>query len=674
MRYSCTVRTHLRILLAILAPVLLLTALSPARLHASPDSAADSDAASITTTLYPGWNIVGWVGPATPVSELFEAIPELTQVLAWDAEVGRYRLATPTRTDHGLSLTRGGGLWLEIGGDAAIEWNRAVSDEYVLLMLRTGWTLVGWTGEDGTSVEEALGRLGGALDAAARWDAEAGRYRVHHPGIQAVGDFSTVNHGDALWVHLGSTTRWAQPGTGRVVFEFDDEIPPDSRAEMREEMGRVMAFFGQRLGVHHGEITLSVSRTGGCASKPGFIKLNHPWCVAHEYFHILQFALAEGHQHGPTWLLEGSATYMEELYDDGLEFRRWVAPAAASHVASIRTPEAAPKGRLNYHLGFIAADWLRERAGEPALLDYYRQLPSSGSWEEAFATAFGLPLGEFYEAFEAHRAEVAPALPHLTDEVVKPVAVFLGDVPEETRATLQKEMDTVHDFLIERFGAEPAEYSVYFGATWGAVSQHARRLSANPWWDDRVRRYSLPLAWEPRCSRGFTGWMVHALDCERPLDHQSYINSYLRTLLVDKEQDSLSPMWIEAGGALYLGISFRSAGATDIDDGLVPSIRVVQQSNVPLEELAPTASFRPKGHWESGDSTEIGALSLLAVDWLLRRAGEGALFEYVRLLPGENTRLLDPQGWQPAFEKAFGLTVDSFYEQFEAYRATLPVP
>lgn len=619
--------------------------------------------------------MVGWVGPPTPVSELFDALPELIQVLAWDATARDYVAATRASSGNGMSaLMRGDGLWLEVDASVPVEWTRTVSNEYVLLSLRTGWNLVGWTGEGGTPIEEALTRLGDALDAAAYWDAEAGRHRVYYPGAKALNDLGALSRGDALWVYISSDRRWAQPGTGRVIFEFAEGVSEELKGEVREEMATAMAFFGERLGIHYDEFSLAVSRDGGCASRAGFIKLNRPWCLAHEYVHVIQFALAEGHSHGPTWLLEGSATYMEELYDDDLEFRRWVAPAAASHVASIRTPESAPEARLNYHLGFIAADWLRERAGEPALLDYYRHLPSSESWEEAFETAFGLSPGKFYDVFEAHRAEVAPPLPHLTDDVTKPVAVFLGAVPAETRTTIQEEMDRVHNFLIERFGAEQTEYSVYFGANWEAVSQHAKRLSANRWWDDRVRRYSLPLAWEPRCSRGVTGWMVHALNCGSPLDHQSYINSYIRTLLVDKEQDRLSPMWLEAGGALYLGISFGAGGAGAIDDELAPHIGTVQQSSVGPKDLAPTASFQPMEQWETGDSRENAALSVIAVDWLLKRAGELALFEYFRLLPTANSRLLHPQGWEGAFKEAFGLTIEDFYEQFEAYRETLTVP
>ena len=62
--------------------------------------------------------------------------------------------------------------------------------------------------------------------------------------------------------------------------------------------------------------------------------------------------------------------------------------------------------------------------------------------------------------------------------------------------------------------------------------------------------------------------------------------------------------------------------------------------------------------------SEVEALGFLAVDWLLERTGDPAVFEYYRVLPSSSS-------WQAAFEQAFGLTINEFYEQFEAYRATL---
>ena len=55
-------------------------------------------------------------------------------------------------------------------------------------------------------------------------------------------------------------------------------------------------------------------------------------------------------------------------------------------------------------LSFLAGEWLAERAGEPALFEYYRLLPTSDSWEAAFEGAFGITIDDFYEKFEAYRA------------------------------------------------------------------------------------------------------------------------------------------------------------------------------------------------------------------------------------------------------------------------------
>ena len=56
-------------------------------------------------------------------------------------------------------------------------------------------------------------------------------------------------------------------------------------------------------------------------------------------------------------------------------------------------------------LGFLAADWLVERAGERSIFEYYRLLPSSDSWEEAFEGAFGIRVNDFYAAFAEYRAD-----------------------------------------------------------------------------------------------------------------------------------------------------------------------------------------------------------------------------------------------------------------------------
>ena len=161
-------------LLVACAVLVLLAALGPTHAAASSDAETEPPAAdAITTVLHPGWNMVGWVGPSTPTSELFDEIASLRQVSAWDALAKEYRRAR--RDGHAPlpTLAPGMGLWLLLGGNASVEWTRPVSHEAVLLSLHAGLNLVGWTGENGTAIEDAVFRFGEAFVRASRWSAEA---------------------------------------------------------------------------------------------------------------------------------------------------------------------------------------------------------------------------------------------------------------------------------------------------------------------------------------------------------------------------------------------------------------------------------------------------------------------------------------------------------------------
>ena len=57
-----------------------------------------------------------------------------------------------------------------------------------------------------------------------------------------------------------------------------------------------------------------------------------------------------------------------------------------------------------YEVGFLATDWLVERAGPEAVLKFFR----FGGHSAAFEAAFGMTLDEFHISFEQHRLEVAP--------------------------------------------------------------------------------------------------------------------------------------------------------------------------------------------------------------------------------------------------------------------------
>ena len=140
----------------------------------------------------------------------------------------------------------------------------------------------------------------------------------------------------------------------------------------------------------------------------------------------------------------------------------------------------------------------------------------------------------------------------------------------------------------------------------------------------------------------------------------------MRVLLEGKEQRDLPPLWMEAGGGAYIALAYAATTGPKLHVELSRQRAVVERSNVSLAQLATTDG------WEAAADDERLALSIVAVDWLLRRAGEAALFDYLRLLP-EGTLGLPSLivTSASAFEQAFGLAVDEFYEQFDVYRSTL---
>ena len=59
--------------------------------RASAESEESPGPGTTTTVLQPGWNMVGWLGPEAPATDLFEAIPALVRAYALNAAEQRYQ-------------------------------------------------------------------------------------------------------------------------------------------------------------------------------------------------------------------------------------------------------------------------------------------------------------------------------------------------------------------------------------------------------------------------------------------------------------------------------------------------------------------------------------------------------------------------------------------------------
>ncbi len=147
--------------------------------------------------------------------------------------------------------------------------------------------------------------------------------------------------------------------------------------------------------------------------------------IAHEYFHILQYHLGLVGGSGdwwPSWLVEGAAVYAtahhaEEQGRWTLSWRRKAAQLEWSALGycfpgvcnrgferfQVRDP-SLDSYSLAHDVGFLAVDWLVERKGEAALMQFFRL----GGGRHEFEEAFGMTPEEFGAGMEELWREVAP--------------------------------------------------------------------------------------------------------------------------------------------------------------------------------------------------------------------------------------------------------------------------
>ena len=194
-------------MLAAVAVLLLTTALG---------AAVADDPDTITTRLEPGLNFVGWVGPETPVAELFAAVPEIEVVYAWDAGQQEWLWASPAAPEslHSLdTLTTGMGLALRIDSPDAVEWSRQFVLGSGFVWLARGFNLAPWVGADGDPIESARLDIRFSFLGAHVWDSALSRYRAYDPEMPATAEaLPAIDLGDALWIEVGegSDGYWMQ--------------------------------------------------------------------------------------------------------------------------------------------------------------------------------------------------------------------------------------------------------------------------------------------------------------------------------------------------------------------------------------------------------------------------------------------------------------------------------
>ena len=277
---------------------------------------------AVTTLLQPGFNMAGWIEPEADVEALFEALPQLEAVYAWDAERQRFltaRAGLRQRSDADLTtLAPGMGLWLEIGGNEQVSWTRRATPQPLagLATLRQGWNLVAWVGAAGLPYGEAFGSLDATLKAVLTWDTEIEWFLQYVPDAPSATALARqVDQGGAVWMEVSEERYWLQPGSVDPTVKFYGDFPAERQAEIRAENLSVVTYFAERYGFLEPDYTLHVGADSNsleqaqrevisfqapqwvlCAIAIDNAVFIADWCatathhitsaLAHEYFHV----------------------------------------------------------------------------------------------------------------------------------------------------------------------------------------------------------------------------------------------------------------------------------------------------------------------------------------------------------------------------------------------------
>lgn len=670
----------------------LVTASAPVsaqRADAAPDG-APAAAGAIDTVLRPGGNAVAWLAPGAPVEAIFEAVPEIASVAAWDAAEQTWRrVLRGDAPPRGLELTRGMGLWLWVGGAAPVTWTRPAAAGSALLELREGWNFAGWTGRDGAPTAEAFARFGQALGGAQR-PAPSGAAETYLPRSPAYAStLRELRRGDALWVRLTADARWWQPGAGLHPVAFLGEVAAERQAAIRRRADEARSAYAERWGVdaafegYAGDRESLAPRyleargvpmpDGFCADYADGVVFAALDCAAdgwaRAYFGALQDALNGGRAFdAPAWLVSGTAAWAEAAaaalaggvaVEERLARERRVRTAALPlrdrpALASLDAPAAFGNQAVGYDLAFLAADWLAGRAGERSVAAFFEALAEpSAAWEEAFASAFGVTAADFHAAFEAHlprrlAPDDAPGI-EACDRLVDTTTVlheFLGGVSEADQASIRRWVDESRA-VYARFWCAEASFENYAGERGAALD--AKYLEV---------RGGAPGG---LCADYAARVVFAAVDC---ISENTYPHEYFHVLQDSVRGDAGQHVaaWLIEGTAVYAQIMLRGAVAGSATERLERYLRSRIES---LGRIAtpPLAVLESSQQFYETWATLAYDLGFVATHRLVSQSVAYAIVDVF-------ARLAEPSAtWEEAFAGAFGTTVDDFYAAFEEYRA-----
>lgn len=414
---------------------------------ASADSGDEDGAETITTTLQPGDNFVGWVAEPLPLQHLFAALPRVEYVYRWESNSQQWLMAAPALPQRFWTLRElmpGTGSVVRVGGDEPIQWNRSIAPATGLVELRTGENWISWAGRDAQPVAKVMRGIGRALVSLRSGEIH---YDPAHP--QSNDGLAMIQRGDALKVTVSRDVNWLQPTGIEPPIEYPGGASLKLQERVRHDLGEMLDFFESIFGVHADATQLTIVIPRDRASLQSLGIDSTPWdhirgwynrstltlvvkqsvwesagtgryVLTHEYFHALQHQLGNEYRSAPAWAIEGMATWAASEHQS---YDQEPASVRTKDRGEIEVPAHAPPLNLveqgfyqwEYTLGRLATDLLIDRGATlDSPLEFFRRMTSSQIgprsrwrafplWQEAFRETFGLTTDEFYVEFRDWR-------------------------------------------------------------------------------------------------------------------------------------------------------------------------------------------------------------------------------------------------------------------------------
>ena len=175
--------------------------------------------------------------------------------------------------------------------------------------------------------------------------------------------------------------------------------------------------------------------------------------AAHELSHVYQYTLQshgwfdtthkEVRVIGPAWMQEGFATWQADRalamggivpYEQSRERLVRQSQRVDVELEDTETYDGLRAGPGRYDMAAMASELLAAEEGEESLITFWTLLGPDTTWQEAFETAFGMTIDEFYRMFEEHRTAGFPKL-ELPDIAPR---IQLADADRDALAALYK--------------------------------------------------------------------------------------------------------------------------------------------------------------------------------------------------------------------------------------------